>query len=1085
MRNILLLLCSLLFSTPLLAQKPKAAKATKTATASVPDSTLTNDPYFKPVKWRNIGPYRGGRSVAGTGVTSDPQLYYMGTVGGGVWKTDDAGMTWKDVSGDKLKTSSVGAIGVCDSDPAVVYVGMGEHAPRGVMTSYGDGVYKSTDAGKTWKHLGLDLTRHIAAIRVHPQNPDVVYVAAQGALHGATPDRGIYKTTDGGKTWKKLLFVDNNTGCNDLSMDMTNPRILYASMWDYRRLPWQVQSGGSGSGLYKSTDAGETWTKLEKGLPKELGKMGISVSKANPNRVFAVIESDTKADKGGVFLSDDAGKSWSRVSKDHRTIQRAWYYIEIFADPVDENTVYVLNTSVLKSIDGGKTFNPVTGSHGDHHHMWINPTNNKNILLNNDGGAAITFNGGKSWSSENNQPTAQFYRVNADNRFPYNVYGGQQDNTSVMIASRSTTGSGITDKDWTPSAGGESAFLAFNPDDPRYVMGGSYQGTIEVLDQQTHEGKGIMVSPIQYQALQAKTMKYRFNWNAPIIWSKHEPDAFYHAGNRLFKTTNLGKSWSIASPDLTRHDSTKLGWGGAPYTNEGAGGENYATIAYVAESPAEKGVMWTGSDDGLVYLTRDGGTIWTNVTPKGLEETLINSIEVSPHDKATAYMAATRYKFNDFAPAIYKTTDYGKTWTKLVNGILYGAFTRVVREDPVRKGLLYAGTETGLYISYNDGANWRPWQLNMPVSPINDLKVHQGDLLAATGGRSFWILDDLGPIRQYDPKISKDSMLVYTPDDAYRVSGSSALDKVAEEEDDDDAASSPGRSGFAGQNPSTGVVVYYQLPAKVDTSQTLTMAILSGQGTVIRTLSSKKDKKFVKFPGGPSAEPTLTMRPGLNRFVWDMRTETLPAIEKVFIEGNYAGRKVAPGPYKATLKLGKQAQTVAFTILPDPRIKATDADYAEQQKTLVGVEDGVKEIHQGVNRMRKAQKQINDLVNLIDDKPSLKAVADSGRAVSKRIKLWEEKVIQPKSESNDDVINFENKLSADYIFLKGEMDTNIPYVTAGQKERLSELNALWQPLKAGMETLIQNDIARFNTQCRQAQLEKITLPDVAVSTPKP
>jgi len=1084
MQKRLLLVLAIALANPLLAQKDRRTKSVSTpAPVVAADTTVGKDDANKALKWRNIGPYRGGRSVAGSGVMGNSQLYYMGTVGGGIWKTDDAGMTWKNVSDRQLKTASVGAIDVCESDPAVVYVGMGEHAPRGVMTSYGDGVYKSTDAGKTWQHLGLEPTRHVAAVRIHPKNPDVAYVAAQGALHGPSAERGVYRTTDGGKSWKKVLYVDENTGCNDLSMDMTNPRILYASMWEHRRLPWQMQSGGKGSGLYKSTDGGETWTKLAKGLPTELGKMGISVSRANPNRVYAVIESDSKADKGGVFVSDDAGKSWNRISKDHRTIQRAWYYIEIFADPVDENTVYVLNTSVLKSIDGGKTFSPVPGSHGDHHNLWINPANNKNLFLNNDGGGAVSFTGGKSWSMENNQPTAQFYRVNADNKFPYNIYAGQQDNTSVMIASRSTTGSGITEKDWFSSAGGESAFLAFNPDDPRYVMGGSYQGTIEVLDQQTHEGKAIMVSPIQYQALQAKTMKYRFNWNAPIIWSKHEPKAFYHAGNRLFKTTDLGKSWSVVSPDLTRHDSTKLGWGGAPYTNEGAGGENYATIAYVLESPAEKGVIWTGSDDGLVYLTRDNGATWTNVTPAELPETLINSIEVSPHDKATAYMATTRYKFNDFAPAIYKTTDYGKSWTKLVAGIPDGAFTRTVREDPDRRGLLYAGTETGLYISYNGGERWKPWQLNLPVTPITDLKVHQGDLIAATGGRSFWVLDDLGPVRQYNEKASKDSLLVYKPEDAYRVSGSSALDKV-DDEDDDESSSGLGRNGFVGTNPATGVVLYYQLPAKVDTSQIMTLEVRSGQGAVLRTFSSKKDKKFVPFTGGPSPEPTLPMKPGLNRFVWDMRTETLPAIEKVFIEGSYAGRKVTPGTYQADLKLGKQTKNVGFTILPDPRINATAADYEEQQKTLISIEQGVKEIHNGVNRMRKAQKQINELVELIDDNPNLKMVADSGRAVAKRIKLWEEKVIQPKSQSNDDVINFENKLSADYIFLKGETDTNLPSVTAGQKERLSELNAIWQPLKNDMNDLIQRDITRFNAQCRQAQLEKITVPDRVSTAPK-
>jgi len=1039
--------------------------------------------YFKAAKWRNIGPFRGGRSVAGSGVIGNPQTYYIGYTGGGVWKTEDAGITWKNLSDGKFKTSSVGAIAVAESDPMVVYVGMGEHAPRGVMTSYGDGVYKSTDGGKNWQHLGLEPTRHIAGISVHPKNADVLYVAAQGALHGASSDRGVYKSTDGGKSWKKTLYVDENTGCSHLSMDMTNPRILYAAMWDHRRLPWQMRSGGKGSGIYKSTDGGETWSKLDKGLPKELGKIGIAVCRSNPNRVYAVVESDTQAEKGGVFRSEDGGKSWNRVSKDHRTVQRAWYYTEIFADPVDDNTIYVLNSPMLKSIDGGKTFGRITGTHGDYHDMWINPTNNKNILLSNDGGGTVSFNGGNTWTPQNNQPTAQFYRVNADNRFPYYVYGGQQDNTSVMIASRNTAGGGITEKNWLPSAGGESAFLAFNPDNPRYVLGGSYQGTIEVQDQQTMEGKPVMVSPIQYQALQAKAMKYRFNWNAPIIWSKHEPNAYYHAGNRLFKTTDLGKTWKPVSPDLTRNDTTKLGWGGAPYTNEGAGGENYCTLSYVLESPFEKGVIWVGSDDGLVHLTRDGGATWTNVTPKGLDETLINSIEVSPHDKATVYIATTRYKVNDFAPSIYKTTDYGKSWTKIVNGIPNGAYTRVVREDSVRKGLLFAGTETGLYLSFDAGNQWVPWQLNLPLTPITDLKVHHGDLIAATAGRSFWILDDLGLLRQFDEKKLKDSLLVYQPEDAYRVSGSSTMDEVKSEDDDEEE--SPLRYGQTGTNPSTGVVLYYQLPQKPDTSQTLTMEILDGQGKVLRKFSSKKDKKFVAFPGGPSPNPVLPQQTGLNRFVWDMRTETLPAVEKVFIEGSYQGRKVAPGTYQARLKAGKQEQTVSFRVLPDPRLQATPADYEAQQKTMIAIEDGVKEIHQGVNRMRKAQKQLSELIDVLEDQDALKSVADSGKALQKKLKAWEAKVIQPKSESNDDVINFENKLSADYIFLKGELDVNTPYVTTGQQERLSELNAQWQALRTEMNKLVEGDLARFNALCRQKQLEKITLPPaVEAANPK-
>ena len=1071
MRLYFTLLLFIVSVNQLVAQRKKSSPKTD-ATAQI-TKPLALAQTFKAIKWRNIGPFRGGRSVASSGVVSDPLTYYMGTTGGGLWKTSDAGVSWENISDGYFKTGSVGAVAVAESDPNVLYVGMGEHAPRGVMTSYGDGVYKSTDAGKTWQRVGLEKTRHISMIRVHPQNPEVVYVAAQGALHGPSEDRGIYKTEDGGATWTKILYVDENSGCSDLSMDMTNPRILYAAFWDHRRLPWQMVSGGKGSGLYKSTDAGATWTKLEKGLPKEMGKMGISVSRANPNRVFAVIESDTEKEKGGVFRSDDAGKTWDRVSKDHRTVQRAWYYIEIFADPVDENTVYVLNSPALKSIDGGKTFSRVFGAtHGDHHDLWINPKNNKNMVLSNDGGAAVSINGGSTFSYQNGMPTAQFYRLSVDNRFPYRIYAGQQDNTSVMIASRNTAGNGITEREWEASAGGESAFLAFDPDAPRYVMGGSYQGTIELLDLENKEGKGVMVSPIQYQSLKAKDMKYRFNWNAPILYSRREK-AYYHAGNRLFKTTDLGKTWTAISPDLTRADTTKLGLGGAPYTNEGAGGENYATISYVVEAPAEAGVFWVGSDDGLVHLTRDDGKTWENVTPKGLDETLINAIEVSPHDKATAYLATTRYKVNDFSPSIFKTTDYGKTWKKITDGIPDGAFTRVVREDEQRKDLLYVGTETGLYISYNGGEQWEPFQLNLPVTPITDLKVHQNDLIAATMGRSMWILDDLAPLRQYQPNRSRDSLWVYTPEDAYRVSGRSALDKNSVEEEE---SVGTGRSGSSGDNPATGVVLYYQLPAKPDTALALKLEFLDATAKVVREYSSKEDEDFVEYPGGPSPDDVLPMKGGLNRFVWDMRAETIPGVPKVFIEGSYDGHKMAPGRYKARLSYGNKSQEVTFNILPDPRIKASAADYAEQEQVLTAVEDRVREIHQSVLDMRKIRGQISALNDLLKEKPEMKAVLDSGKELVKKMKDWEEKLVQNKSESNDDVINFLNMLSADYIFVRGELDSNVPIVTNGQKERIKELDAQWEVLRKEKQALASQEIPAFNTLCRQKNIEKITMP---------
>jgi len=1071
MRNLLLFTSILALPVMGLAQK-KAASARVPAPALTATANNSLNSFLKPLKWRNVGPFRGGRSVTSCGVESNPQVYYMGTTGGGVWKTENAGWTWFNVSDGFFKTGSVGAVAVAGSDPNVVYVGMGEHAPRGVMSSYGDGVYKSTDAGKTWKKMGLDLTMHISGIRIHPQNPDIVYVAAQGAMYGATEDRGVYQSTDGGQTWKKILYVDENTGCAELSMDMNNPRILYAAMWDYRRLPWEMRSGGKGSGLYKSVDGGQTWSKMDKGLPKEMGKMGIVVSGANSNKVYALIESDTEKEEGGLFASDDAGKSWNRVSKDHRLVQRAWYYLEVFADPQNENVVYVLNSPGLKSIDGGKTWTNISGTHGDYHQLWINPRNDKNMIISNDGGAAITFDGGAVWSTQNNQPTAQFYRVNADNLFPYNLYAGQQDNTSVMIASRNTSGGNIGDKNWFYSAGGESAFLAFNPDSPRYVMGGSYQGTIEILDKQSGEGKPIMVAPIQYQSLKPKDMKYRFNWNAPIICSRFEPNTFYHGGNRLFKTADMGRTWEVVSPDLTRHDTAHMGQSGTPYTNEGAGGENYCTLAYIEESPLEKGVIWTGSDDGVVSLTRDGGKTWNNVTPAGLEECLVNCIEVSPHDKATAYIATTRYKFNDLSPAIYKTTNYGKTWTRINNGIPDGAYTRTVREDDMRKDLLYAGTETGFYISYDGGSQWQPLQLNLPITPVTDLMVHKGNLLAATMGRGFWILDDLNVLRQYNAASSRSDLILYPPGESYRVSGYSTLDRVAKDDDDDAKM-----AALSGPNPSTGVVLYYQLPEKRDSTLKLTLEILDENGKPVRQYTTKEDSSFVHFPGGPSADPVLPDKSGLNRFVWNMRYPTLPGVPNVFIEGDYDGRKAAPGNYTARLKYDTMERRVSFKILADPRINATAAEYAEQQQWMAKTEEGIREIHESVLRIRKIRKQLNEVVDLLGSKAEMKEVADSGRKIAGKLLKWEEELVQNKAQSNDDIINFINKISADYIFLKGEMDANIPYITNGQKEQYAKLDANWQTLKTEMNTLLNKDVAGFNALCRQKNMEKVIVPD--------
>jgi photosystem II stability/assembly factor-like uncharacterized protein len=1020
--------------------------------AQAPSSAMDDyNTIFKTVKWRSIGPFRGGRSNAGCGVVGDPKTYYMGTTGGGLWKTDDMGITWRNVSDGYFKTGSVGAVAVAESDSNVVYVGMGEHAVRGVMTHHGDGVYKSTDAGKTWKRIGLELTQHISRIVVDPKNPNVVLVAAQGVLYSRSQQRGIYKSIDGGATWKNVLFVDDKTGAAELSMDMKNPRILYAAMWEHGRLPWKVISGGPGSGLYKSTDGGDTWEKMKEGLPEEMGKMSIAVSRSNPEKVYALIESDSDKEAGGLFVSTNAGKKWSRITNDHRLVQRAWYYIELFIDPKNENTIYVLSASALRSTDAGKTWETLSGTHGDYHDLWINPNDPNNFIISNDGGSAVTFNSGRSWSTQANMPTAQFYRINVDNQFPYRIYGGQQDNTSVSIASRELGGGGITASSWTYSAGGESAFLAFDPNDPKYVLGDSYQGTIEVLDVKAQAGTNVMAAPIQYLGMDAKDIKYRFNWNAPIIWSKWEPNTYYHGSQYLLKTSDMGRSWKEVSPDLTRNEKEKQGKGGGPYTNEAVGAENYGTLAYIIESPHEKGVIWTGSDDGLVYLTRDGGATWKNVTPKGLAECLINAIEVSPHDKATAYIATTRYKFNDHAPGLYKTTDYGNTWTKITNGLPATAFTRVVREDEMRRDFLFAGTELGLFLSWNGGKDWLPFQLNLPVTPITDLRIHKGNLIAATSGRSFWILDDLSVIRQY--KKDAPAFAIYKPEHAYVVNGSSELDGSDDE--------FTGSNRFRGVNPSTGVVVYYQLPELKKTDD-ITMEIKDAAGNVVRSFSSKAAEGQARWDGAPRPDPLLPKAKGLNRFVWDMRYATMPGVPNVRIEGGWAGHKAPPAKYSIAVKMGAQTIATETEILANPLYPTNATAYTEYHQTMLGMETELTSMHRMVNSLYEKQKQLESLLTSIPKADKFSAVKKAGEELVKKMKDWDEDMVQRKSKAYDDVENFPNRFTANYLFLINQTESDIPRVNQPSLDRLKELNAQWATLKARGSEIAEKDIPAVN-----------------------
>jgi Sortilin, neurotensin receptor 3, len=1036
-----------------------------TASSEDVDSKL-----FQAMEWRNIGPFRGGRSVASTGVASEPMTFYFGGVGGGIWKTTDGGETWTNVSDGQLATSSVGTIAVAPSDPNVIYVGMGEHAVRGVMTSHGDGVYRSTDAGKTWKHMGLPRSRAISRIRVHPTNPDLLYVAAQGAPYGPSEDRGVYRSKDGGATFEKILYVSPDAGPADLDMDPSNPRILYAAFWDHRRTPWEVRSGGPGSGLHKSTDGGDTWTNIgddpKTGFPELKGKMSVAVS-ANPDRVYALVEADPK---GGLYRSEDAGKTWKLVNETWGIRARAWYYINVFADPNNPDVVWITNANLLKSIDGGKTFERVQVPHGDNHHVWINPRNTDIMINSNDGGANVSFNGGKTWSTQQNQPTAQFYRVNTDNRFPYWVYGGQQDNTSVAIASQSFNG-GIDWKDWYPVGGCESAYVAFDPDHPDLIYAGCYMGQITEWNARTRQERSVMAYPELPAALESRQMKYRFNWNAPIVASTHDPRVIYHAGNVLLRTSNRGVSWEEASPDLTTDDDEKQGKGGGPITNEGAGGEIYETIYYVAESPHDRNVIWTGSDDGLVHVTRDYGKHWDDVTPPGVGEAMVNAIEVSPHEPAKAYVAMTRYKFNDFTPLAFVTRDYGKTWKKIVTGIPEEAWVHVVREDPKRPGLLYMGTELGMYVSFDDGGHFHSLQLNLPVTPVTDLQVQrrENDLVAATAGRAFWILDDLGPLQQVTDEVKHAKAYLFAPRPATRV----------------ERGFSFGGAGRTGKNPPPGAIIDFVLDSvdesKEDSSSASASAsldILDEKGEVVRHYPEKPAGDGGDGGGdffGPRAA-RWSPKAGMNRVSWDLRHESPERVPGLFVFGALRGRKVVPGTYQVRLTAGEVTMTQPLVVEKDPRLDTTLSAYREQDDFLRDVEADISEIHGGVNRLRKVRDQVEDFVKRAEGQPNSDAVREAGKALTDKMNAIEDELVQKRTVDGQTVINFPVKLNHHFIILDGAVDSSEEGLIDGARDRFRDLSAEWQTHKAALDELLGGELDRFNELVRESGLPAVLSP---------
>jgi photosystem II stability/assembly factor-like uncharacterized protein len=1031
---------------------------------------------LKPLQYRSIGPYRGGRSAAVTGVASQPFVYYYGATGGGVWKSTDGGINWESVSDNSVfGTGSVGAIGVSDSDPNVVYVGMGESPIRGNV-SHGDGVYKSTDGGKTWKHLGLDDTRQISRIRIHPRNPDLVYVAALGHVWGPNDQRGVFRSKDGGKTWEKVLARGNKAGAIDLIIDPTNPNILYAGFWEVYRKPWTLESGGPGSGIFKSTDGGDTWTELTRnpGLPRGMvGKIGITVSPANPERVWAIVE----AEDGGVFRSDNAGRTWTRVNEERRLRQRAWYYTRIYADPKNADSVYVLNTGFYKSNDGGRTFTSIAVPHGDNHDLWIAPDDPNRMIESNDGGANVSFNGGRSWT-EQDQPTAQFYRVALDNDFPYNVYGAQQDNSTVRIASRTTEG-GITTSDWFDVGGGESGWIAPSPKDSNLIFAGSYGGLTTRYDRRTGQLRDVNPYPNNPMGAGADVLKYRFQWNFPIVFSPHDPNTLYLAANVLFKSQDEGSSWQVISSDLTRNDKSKQGASGGPITKDNTSVEYYSTIFTVMESPLQAGTIWAGTDDGVVQLTRDGGKNWSNVTPPTSimpEWIQINSLEASPFDPGTAYVAATMYKWDDNRPYLYRTSDYGKTWKKITNGIPETTFTRVIREDPNKRGLLYAGTETGMYVSFDNGEHWQSFQLNLPIVPITDLAIQkrEKELVVATQGRSFWILDDLPLVHQLMDAGGLNSVSetrLFQPKESYRMAGGGGGGPLPP-------------TATLGRNPASGVVVYYSFKSKPTTD--VDLEFLDSTGKSIRKFTQKIKREGEASPaapaapageggfGGGGAPPPVTTDVGLNRFVWDTRYPDAVRFPGMILwAGETRGPKLPPGKYQVKLTADGKTLTQNFEIKADPRLTTAPADFAKQMDLGLKIRDKLSETHNAIIQIRDVRKQVEDLLKRVGSQS--KPINDAGTALNKKLTTIEEALYQTKNQSNQDPLNFPIRLNNKLAALGGVVGSADTAPTAQSYAVYDELVTAIDAELQKLSQIVKTDVPAFNQLVRDQNIPAVVV----------
>lgn len=1022
-------------------------KAKPVTTAAPAPITQYDQKLFDAIQWREVGPFRGGRSATVTGVPGKPDLYYFGATGGGVWRTTDAGETWENIS-DGFFGGSIGSVSVSESDPNVIYVGGGENTVRGNV-SYGYGAWKSVDAGKTWTHIGLDNSRHISRIRIHPTDPNIAWAAVMGDLYKSNDDRGVYKTTDGGMTWRKVLFANADAGAVDLILDPNNYRIMYASTWNIRRTPYSLSSGGPGSALWKSTDGGETWTDISanKGLPKGVwGIVGVTVSPANSDRIWAIIENND----GGVFRSDDAGATWTKVNSDRNLRQRAWYYSRIYADPKDPEVVYVMNVSYQKSTDGGRTFRGANAPHGDHHDLWIAPEDPQRMIIADDGGAQISFNGGGSWSSLMNQPTAQFYRVVTDNHFPYRIYAAQQDNSTVRILHRSD-GYGISESDWETTAGCECAHLAPYPQDDDIVFGGCYDGLLEMVNHETGYSRAVNVWPDNPMGHGVEDMKYRFQWNYPILFSPHNPNKLYTASNHLHVSYNLGQSWETISPDLTRNDSSRMVSSGGPITQDNTSVEYYCTIFAVAESPREENVIWTGSDDGLIHITRDGGKSWTNVTPKQAPEwIMINSIDPDPHRDGACYVAATSYKSGDYQPYLFKTLDYGQTWETITNGIPGDEFTRVVRVDPEKQGLLYAGTEKGMWISFDDGANWQPFQLNLPIVPVTDLTIKDNNLIAATQGRALWMIDDLTPMQQLSDAVKNAKSYLFKPLAAYRMNGGQARRATL----------------TMGTNHPNGVMIYYYLADKPSPKDSMELTITDQHGKTIQTFSTyAKDR-----------EHKLEPKQGSNLFVWDMMEDPAERFDGLIMWwASLSGPKAVPGNYQVTLKSLGTEQTQDFEILKDPRGTGTIADIQKQHDFLAEIRDKMTDTHRTIEDIRLVRKQMKGYEEMIKGMDKVDEIIAKMKNIDSAMTQIEEALYQTKNQSPQDPLNFpirlNNKLAHLTTLTSGNDFPPTVQAIAVKDELIGEIDSYLNQFKQ----LTVADLKMLNQMIRDRTIDAIML----------